>query len=126
MEVYGRFWVKKDGKNFLGLGKVELLRGIRRGGSISSSARVMRMSYKAAWDSVDAMNNLSPKPFSTTSTGGRGGGGAKITKEGELAIEAFEELEKAKAAFCAHFESTANLADLKQRAIEIQQRLRKA
>jgi molybdate transport system regulatory protein len=52
----GRFWLTLDGKNFLGRGRVELLQRIRETGSISKAAKAMKMSYKAAWDAVDAMN----------------------------------------------------------------------
>lgn len=124
MEIYGRFWVKKGTKNYLGLGRVELLRGILENGSISASAKNMRMSYKAAWDSVDSMNNLSSTPLVSSSTGGRGGGGTKVTKQGELAIEAFDELEKAKLAFCEYFNNIHTLDDLKNKAKEIQARLK--
>lgn len=125
MEIYGRFWIKKDSKNYLGIGRIELLRGIVKTGSISSSAKSMRMSYKAAWDSVDAMNNLSPSPLVISATGGRGGGGTKVTKDGELAIEAFDEIEKAKIMFCKYFEDTNSLQELKKKAIDIQKKLNK-
>ncbi len=124
MEIYGRFWVKKGSKNYLGLGKVELLRGIVETGSISNSAKNMRMSYKAAWDSIDAMNNLSSTPLVSSSTGGRGGGGTKITRQGKLAIEAFDELEKAKIAFCEYFNNIHTLDDLKNKAIELQEKIK--
>lgn len=124
MEVYGRFWVKKDSKNYLGLGKVELLKGILKYGSISSAAKSIRMSYKAAWDDVDSMNNLSSSPLVSSSAGGRGGGGTKVTKQGELAIEAFGELEKAKIAFCNYFDNICTLDDLKNKAIELQEKLK--
>ncbi len=124
MEIYGRFWVKKGSKNYLGLGRVELLRGIEETGSISSSAKNMRMSYKAAWDSIDAMNNLSLTPLVSSSTGGRGGGGTKVTKQGKLAIEAFDELEKAKNAFCEYFNNIHTLDDLKNKAIELQEKIK--
>ena len=124
MEIYGRFWVKKDSKNFLGLGKVELLKGILEYGSISSAAKSMRMSYKAAWDNVDCMNNLSSKDLVSSLIGGKGGGGTKITKEGKLAIEAFDELEKAKIAFCNHFKDIQTLEDLKNKAKELQEKIK--
>lgn len=124
MEVYGRFWVKKDSKNYLGLGKVELLKGILKYGSISSAAKSIQMSYKAAWDDVDSMNNLSSSPLVSSSAGGRGGGGTKVTKQGELAIEAFGELEKAKIAFCEYFNNIHTLDDLKNKAIELQEKLK--
>lgn len=125
MEVYGRFWVKKDGKNYLGLGRVDLLKGIVMEGSMSKSAKMMRMSYKAAWDSIDAINNLADAPLVERFIGGKGGNGSVLTKDGFKAIEAFDELVNAKDAFCKYFSETKDLDDLKQRAIEIQRLLKK-
>ena len=56
--VIGRFWVMGFGANSIGHGRVELLERIHAAGSISQAARDMGMSYKAAWDAVEAMNNL--------------------------------------------------------------------
>ena len=74
-----RLWMKKSDKNFLGKGRIELLENIREFGSIHAAAKAMKMSYKAAWDSVDAMNNLSEIPLVLKTSGGRGGGGTIIT-----------------------------------------------
>ncbi len=116
MKIYGRFWIKKDTKNYLGLGKIQLLEGISKTGSISQSAKKMYMSYKAAWDSVDAMNNISSVPLVSSATGGKGGGGTKITNEGKKAIEAYKALDSAKEAFCDYFNDIKSLDDLKIRA----------
>ncbi|MBQ7676461.1 MAG: LysR family transcriptional regulator, partial [Campylobacter sp.] len=50
--IKSRLWIEKDGKNFLGHGKVELLEKIKEHGSINAAAKAMKMSYKAAWDAV--------------------------------------------------------------------------
>lgn len=83
-----------DGATFLGYGRVTLLERIRQYGSISQAAKSMEMSYRHAWDLVDSMNRQSPKPLVETTTGGRGGGGAKITETGEQAISHFWNLYK--------------------------------
>lgn len=62
----GRLWITKDSKNFLGRGRVVLLEQIQKTGSIHAAAKAMKMSYKSAWDAVDAMNNLSDTPPSRT------------------------------------------------------------
>ncbi len=54
----------------------------------------MKMSYKAAWDSVDIMNKLSQKPLVTKITGGKGGGGTVITSHAKELIQAYEEVSK--------------------------------
>jgi molybdate transport system regulatory protein len=57
LRAQGRFWLTLDKRNFLGRGRIELLQHIHDTGSIAQAARAMRMSYKAAWDAVDAMNS---------------------------------------------------------------------
>ena len=52
---------------------LELLERIDTSGSISSAASDMGMSYKAAWQAVEGMNNLSEQPVVERQTGGRNG-----------------------------------------------------
>ncbi|CAM2856773.1 molybdenum-dependent transcriptional regulator [Helicobacter burdigaliensis] len=93
MEVEGRIWIKEQGKNFIGHGKVELLERISKSGSISKAAKEMKMSYKAAWDCIDAMNKLSLEPIVISALGGRNGGGTKVTQKGLEMIKAFRQME---------------------------------
>ena len=90
MYVKGRFWVRKDGKNFLGEGRVELLKNIQQTGSIMGAAKAMKMSYKAAWDDVDAMNSLSDTPLVARAKGGKKGGGTTLTKEALELLDYFD------------------------------------
>lgn len=92
--VEGRLWVDKAGEAFLGHGRIELLRQIDEQGSISAAARVIGMSYKAAWQAVDAMNNLADKPLVERMTGGKHGGGTSLTDEGHRAVEMFGRFEE--------------------------------
>ena len=95
----GRIWVEKDGETFIGFGRVVLLERIGEHGSISKAAKSMRMSYKHAWNLVDSMNRHASRPLVTTSTGGKGGGGALLTEAGENIICEFHELHKRLDAF---------------------------
>ena len=83
-QVDGRIWLSVDGKPLLGRGRVELLKGIRETGSISRAAKAMKMSYKAAWDAVDATNRAWGKPLVQTSPGG-----STLTDEAKRLIAAF-------------------------------------
>lgn len=85
----GRLWIEGPEGTFLGYGRVVLLEKIREHGSISAAARAMEMSYLRAWKLVDSMNRQSRHPVVSKSTGGRGGGGARLTDAGEQAIELF-------------------------------------
>jgi molybdate transport system regulatory protein len=92
-QVWGRVWITRNGKNFIGHGRVELLRRIGETGSISKAAKSMKMSYKSAWDAVDAMSNAFGQAVVATSTGGKGGGGAQLTAKAYQVIAAFEQME---------------------------------
>lgn len=94
MEIEGRIWFKKEGKNLLGNGRVELLEKIDEFGSISKASKAMKMSYKAAWDMVDAMNNLSDEPLVEKVTGGKNGGGTQVTKVGKELINTFKKFKE--------------------------------
>ena len=90
----GRFWLTLDGKNFLGRGRVELLQRIRETGSISRAARMMQMSYKAAWDAVDAMNAAWGIPLVASDPAG-----SRLTPDAEQLIAAYQQAETRHAAF---------------------------
>ena len=85
----GRIWIDGTDGTFLGYGRIVLLEKIRELGSITKAAKSMEISYRHAWELVDSMNRQSPKPLVEAATGGRNGGGARLTKEGEKAIALF-------------------------------------
>ena len=90
----GRLWLSRAEHSFLGKGRIELLGQIEMTGSITKAAKAMKMSYKAAWDSVDTMNNLAEKPLVERSTGGRGGGGTHLTAYAKELISTYKILEE--------------------------------
>lgn len=92
LTIRNRLWLLKDGRSYLGEGRVELLKAIIKEGSISAAARGMEMSYKKAWEAIDAMNSLSDEPLVTRTTGGSGGGGTIVTDAGKAAIELYERI----------------------------------
>ena len=73
---------------------LELLERIDASGSISTAASEMGMSYKAAWQAVECMNNLSEQPVVERQTGGRKGGGTTLTTYGRRVTNAYRRLEK--------------------------------
>lgn len=94
LKADGRFWLTLDGKNFLGRGRVELLQRIRETGSISKAAKAMKMSYKAAWDAVDAMNAAWGSLLVDS-----GPAGSRLTADAEQLIAAYQKAEARHAAF---------------------------
>lgn len=85
--------LEKDGINFLGQTRMALLEEISRTGSISQAAKVVGISYKGAWDTIDTLNNLSEKPLVEKSAGGKDGGGTKITSYGQEMMKTFRDIE---------------------------------
>jgi molybdate transport system regulatory protein len=85
----------------IGPGKIALLEAIGREGSISAGGRALGMSYKRAWELVNQMNALLGQPVVAVSIGGRRGGGARLTLEGEALIADYRGLEQDMAAACA-------------------------
>jgi molybdate transport system regulatory protein len=77
----------------IGIGKIELLEGIARTGSLSEAARQMRVSYRRAWLLLADLNASFDEPVARASTGGRGGGGAVLTPFGERLIAAYRRME---------------------------------
>ena len=63
----------------LGPGKAELLGRIAETGSIAAAGRQMDMSYKRAWMLVEELNAAFQAPLVTSTRGGPGGGGARLT-----------------------------------------------
>ena len=85
----GRVWIDGPEGTFIGYGRVVLLERIIEHGSITKAARSMEMAYRHAWDLVDSMNRQARTPFVELATGGRGGGGARVTDAGMHAIKMF-------------------------------------
>jgi molybdate transport system regulatory protein len=78
----------------VGRDRIALLEAVDTHGSITKAAQAVGLSYKAAWDALNAVNNLLPRPAVAAQTGGRHGGGAAVTPDGKALIEAFHLLEE--------------------------------
>jgi molybdate transport system regulatory protein len=70
----------------IGPGKIRLLEEIGRTGSISGAGRALGMSYRRAWEWVEALNRDLRRSVVEAAAGGSGGG-ASLTEAG-LAIVA--------------------------------------
>ena len=73
--------------------RIALLAHIAEQGSITRAAKSAGLSYKAAWDAIDELNNLAQKPLVERSVGGKGGGGARLTAEGERVLRLYQRLQ---------------------------------
>jgi molybdate transport system regulatory protein len=81
IKVNGSLWLESAEGHFFGPGPVELLERIAATGSINMAAKEMNMSYKKAWALVNALNAQTKTPVVIAQTGGKKGGGSKITDE---------------------------------------------
>ena len=96
----------------IGPGKAELLRLIEETGSISAAAREMGMSYRRAWTLVETMNGAFREPLVEAATGGRGGGGARVTDFGREALAKYQAMEEmALGSVTAEMDAFAELLD---------------
>ena len=77
----------------LGPGKANLLEAIDDTGSISAAARQMGMSYRRAWNLVSSMNRDFVGTIIEAKPGGKGGGGASVTKLGKEVIQRYRDIE---------------------------------
>ena len=88
-----------EGERFFGPGRVELLQKIEKTGSINKAAGEMGMSYKKAWEMINALNTQAGKPLVVTQTGGEKGGGSVITEEAKQLIAYHQQLRERFMAF---------------------------
>ena len=90
--VHASLWFEKDGKLYLGGGRVTLLERIGQLGSIAAAARSMNLTYANAWNWIKSMNKLAPSPLVEKTTGGVGGGYTRLTGEGQKVVNDYKEL----------------------------------
>jgi molybdate transport system regulatory protein len=74
--------------------RIALLEQIATCGSISQGAKAIGLSYKGAWDAVDAMNNMFGEPLVISITGGKGGGGTQLSATGIRIVDAYRTLRR--------------------------------
>ncbi|HEX4122634.1 MAG TPA: LysR family transcriptional regulator [Verrucomicrobiae bacterium] len=90
-----RFRIVRGRDVVLGPGKVELLELLVETGSLSETARRLRMSYMRAWTLVRTMNQCFREPVAVGERGGKRGGGMKVTVTGHRVLALYKEMESA-------------------------------
>ncbi|WP_174296685.1 winged helix-turn-helix domain-containing protein, partial [Sphingomonas bacterium] len=84
--LHAELLLRRAGAGRVGAERIALLRAVRDTGSISGAARACALSYKAAWDAVQVLNNLFDRPLVLAAPGGRDGGVTSVTAAGEAVI----------------------------------------
>ncbi|HVY06969.1 MAG TPA: TOBE domain-containing protein [Burkholderiales bacterium] len=92
-KLQARLQLETEFGAFLGCNRIRLLEAIDKQGSISKAARSIPMSYKAAWDALEDLNNLADEPVLLRSIGGTGGGGTALTEYGRKLVAMFHAVE---------------------------------
>ena len=101
--------LRKGRRSGVGAERIRLLEVIGERGSISAAARALGLSYKGAWEAVQALNNLFERPLVVAQPGGKAGGAAVVTPTGAAVILAFRKVEAELAEVIGQLE--AHLAD---------------
>lgn len=102
----------RRGASRVGAERIALLEAVAELGSISAAAKRLGLSYKGAWDGVQALNNLFDAPLIAAQPGGRSGGAAQVTDRGLAVIAAFHKVEAELAAALARIEAGLGGDDL--------------
>lgn len=93
MSVQAQLTLKREDLPAIGRDRIRLLEEVARAGSISGGARAIGLTYKAAWDALDAMSNVVAEPLIVTRSGGNDRGGAILTEAGRRLIAGFHRFE---------------------------------
>ncbi|WP_455808941.1 TOBE domain-containing protein [Pseudomonas koreensis] len=83
--------------------RIALLQHIAEQGSITRAAKSAGLSYKAAWDAIDELNNLAQKPLVERS------GGAKLSVEGERVLRLYQRVQALQAQVLEAAEDSSDL-----------------
>jgi molybdate transport system regulatory protein len=84
-----------DDGSALGPGKIRLLELVAETGSIRKAAAGMKMSYRKAWLLLKALKETFGEALVETTTGGRSGGGARLSRRGRFVVARYRDLEGA-------------------------------
>ena len=79
----------------IGPGKIGLLEGIERTGSLSAAARALGMSYRRAWLLLHSTNEGFSEPVVELSVGGKDGGGTRLTEFGRQLVADYRRFDAA-------------------------------
>lgn len=95
LKLNARVWFEQGDTSLASQIEVSLLAAIGETGSITQAAKAIGRSYKWAWDTVEHMNQLAGEPLVLRETGGRNGGGTRLTERGQRLIHSYRIIERA-------------------------------
>jgi molybdate transport system regulatory protein len=89
-----KIWIEKNGFLVFGDGRMELFRVVDEKGSINKAASKLNISYRHAWAYIKASERRLGIKLLKTQTGGRYGGGARLTDQGRALVVKYEKFRK--------------------------------
>ena len=89
----GKIWIDVGRETALTEAGADLLEQIEICGSLSEAARRLSFAYRRAWLLLDKMNRTWDEPLVITATGGKRGGGAKLTARGKHVLGVYRDLQ---------------------------------
>lgn len=95
LALEGGLWVTAGGQPLGGAQRIALLQAIDEQGSITRAALAVGLSYKAAWDQIEAMNRLAGEPLVQRRLGGRGGGASRLSEQGRRLVARYAQIDAA-------------------------------
>ena len=87
MRVY---LIDDENRKFFGEGPYRLLRAVEETGSLRAAAGTMDMAYTKALKMLRHAEQAVGAPLTTRSTGGKDGGGSRLTPEGKELLAKYE------------------------------------
>jgi len=93
MKVAYKVWLDNNGKVF-GEGPYQLLKLIEKTGSLHKAAMEMKMSYRKAWVTINAIEKKLGFSLLERKVGGASGGGSIITPPGLELMKHYEQFRK--------------------------------
>lgn len=93
IELHAALRLSVGGQDLGGQDRIGLLRAIDEHGTLTRAAEVIGVSYKGAWDALNAMNAHAGQPLVERVTGGRGGGSSRLTPHGRRLVERYGQVE---------------------------------
>jgi molybdate transport system regulatory protein len=90
LEPHIKLWVEKDGALVLSDYRVQLLQHIGETGSLAEAAQRMGLSYRRAWGKVREIEKNLGVTLVESETGGAGGGGSHLTRQGERLVALYQ------------------------------------
>ena len=89
MKVKFKIWMEQEGSVAFAEGRRMLLEAVDRLGSLNAAAKELGMSYRAAWGKIKATENALGLKLLDVTTGGKGGGGAKLTHDARELVSSY-------------------------------------